>query len=179
MLKKRDLHECHSLYSLMIDPAVFPYVRYKSQSYEEYLFATKQLIVEEEQKTAISRTILDELGHPIGTIDLYDIVNKTGFLATWIGIPYFGKGYNQRAKESFFAELFFEHGIETVYLKIRKQNIRSKKAVEKLPYAQLANEIKPLMYQMINHAQPIYDLYQVERSSFLEGCAAFPQDIAT
>ncbi|SFT09765.1 hypothetical protein SAMN05428962_4367 [Paenibacillus sp. BC26] len=105
MLKKRDLHECHSLYNLMMDPAVFPYVRYKCQCYEEYLFVTKQLIGEEERGTCISRTILDEVGHPIGTIDLYDIVNQTGFLATWIGAPYFGQGYNQRAKEAFLTEL--------------------------------------------------------------------------
>lgn len=168
MLKKRDLHECHSLYNLMMDPAVFPYVRYRCQSYEEYLFKTKQLIVEEEQETCISRTILNEMGHPIGTIDLYDIVNKTGFLATCIGIPYFGKGYNQRAKESFFTILFFEHNIETVFLKIRKQNIRSMKAVEKLPYAKLANDINQQIYKSINNTQQIYDLYQVERLGFLE-----------
>lgn len=44
----------------MMDPAVSPYVRYQCQSYEEYLFLTKQLMVEEEQKTVISRTILNE-----------------------------------------------------------------------------------------------------------------------
>ncbi|WP_261808126.1 GNAT family N-acetyltransferase [Paenibacillus sp. N3.4] len=157
MLKKRDLHECHSLYNLMMDPAVFPYIRYKCQFYEEYLFITKQLIVEEELETCISRTILNEMGHPIGTIELYDIVNKTGFLATWIGTPYFGKGYNKRAKESFFTELFLEHNIEIVFLKIRKQNIRSKKAVEKLPYAKLANDINYQIYKSLNNTQQIYD----------------------
>ncbi|WFR61676.1 hypothetical protein P9222_25300 [Paenibacillus amylolyticus] len=88
MLKKRDLQECHSLYSLMRDPAVSPYVRYLYQSYEEYLFLTKQLMAEEEQKTVISRTILNETGQPIGTIDLYHIERHTGFLATWIGSPF-------------------------------------------------------------------------------------------
>ncbi len=179
MIKKRDLHECHSLYHLLVDPAVFPYVRYKPQSYEEYLFATKQLIVEEEQGTCISRTILNETGQPIGSIDLYDIVNHTGFLATWIGIPYFGKGYNQLAKDAFFTELFLEHGIETVFLKIRKQNIRSKKAVEKLPYVTLANELNPYMYTRINQTEQIYDLYQVERSAFLDNSHVIQQEIAT
>lgn len=168
MLKRRDLFECHSLYNLMMDPAVFPYVRNKCQSYEEYLFITRQLIVEEEQETCISRTILNEMGHPIGTIDLYNIVNKTGFLATWIGSPYFGKGYNQQAKESFLTELFLEHHIEMVLLKIRKQNIRSKKAVEKLPYVKLANDIKQQLFESINNSQQIYDLYYVERIDFLE-----------
>ncbi|MUT68109.1 GNAT family N-acetyltransferase [Paenibacillus sp. NEAU-GSW1] len=168
MLKKRDLHECHSLYLLMSDPDIFPYVRYKSQSYDHYVFITKQLMIQEEQGACISRTILSEAGHPIGTIDLYDIENKTGFLATWIGLPYFGKGHNQRAKEAFFTELFLEHEMETVYVKIRKHNIRSKKAMEKLPYAKLANEHNLSIYRRINEKETVYDLYQVERESFLE-----------
>ncbi|UPK46393.1 GNAT family N-acetyltransferase [Paenibacillus pabuli] len=167
MLKKRDLHECHSLYDFMVDSAVYPYVRHKCQSYDEYVFATKQVIDEEEQHTCISRTILNELGHPIGTIDLYHIEHKTGFLATWIGAPFFGKGYNQRAKEAFFAELFLQHEIETVFLKIRKQNIRSKKAVGKLPYIKLANEIYREVYTSINNTELIYDLYYVNRSDFI------------
>lgn len=179
MLKKRDVHECYSLYNLMIDPSVFPYVRYRCQSYEEYLFITKQLVVEEEQGTCISRTILNEMGHPIGTIDLYDIVNKAGFLATWIGTPYFGKGYNQQAKESFFTELFLVHNIETVFMKIRKQNIRSRKAIEKLPYAKLANDINQQIYKSINNTQQIYDLYQVEWLGFLEFSKVMHQEVAT
>jgi len=179
MLKKRDLHECHSLYNLMMDPVVFPYVRCKCQSYEEYLFITKQLIAQEEQETCISRTILNEMGHPIGTIDLYNIVNNTGFLATWIGTPYFGKGYNQRAKESFFADLFLQHHIETVFMKIRKQNIRSKKAVEKLPYVKLANDTNHEVYHSINSMEQIYDLYHVERLDFLERSEIMQQVVAT
>lgn len=168
ILKKHDLHECHSLYHLMADPAVFPYVRHKCQSYEEYLFITKQLINLEMQGTSISRTIMNELGQPIGTIQLYDIANRTGFLATWIGAPYFGLGYNKRAKEAFFTELFLVHHIETVFLKIRKQNIRSKKAVAKLPYVQLVNDLQPQLYESINSMQEVYDLYQVERARFLQ-----------
>lgn len=179
MLKKRDLHDCHSLYNLMMDPAVFPYVRNKCLCYEEYLFLTKQIIFEEENDICMSRTILNEMGHPIGTIELYDIVNRTGFLATWIGSPYFGKGYNQQAKESFFTELFLENNIDTVFLKIRKQNIRSKKAVEKLPYAQLANDTHPHKYASINHNQFIYDLYKVERLCFLENSRVMQQEVAT
>ena len=46
------------------------------------------------------------------------------------------------AKETFFKELFFELGIETVFMRIRKKNIRSLKAAEKLPYAVMANETR-------------------------------------
>lgn len=179
MLKKRDLQECHTLYSLMVDPAVSPYVRYSCQSYEEYLFLTKQLIAEEEQKTVISRTILNETGQPIGTIDLYHIVNNTGFLATWIGSPYFGNGYSQQAKSSFFVELFLEHAIETVFMKIRKQNIRSSKAAQKLPYVKLANDVYPDVFQSINAKEQIYDLYHVQRSTFFENSMDLHHVVAT
>jgi len=179
MLKKRDLHECHALYSLLMDPAVSPYVRYQCQSHEEYLFLTKQLMDEEEQRTTISRTILNEAGVPIGTIDLYHIVNHTGFLATWIGAPYFGNGYSQRAKSVFLSEVFLEHAIETVFMKIRKQNIRSSKAAQKLPYVKLANDLHDEVYQSINAKEQIYDLYQVERMDFFENSTILNQVVAT
>ncbi|MCR2807088.1 GNAT family N-acetyltransferase [Paenibacillus soyae] len=179
MIKKRDLHECHSLFQLLMDPAVFPYVRYPCRSYEQYLFVTKKLIVEEERKTCVSRTILDEMGRPIGTIELYNIVDRVGFLATWIGAPYFGKGYNQRAKDAFFTELFMEQEIDTVFLKIRKQNTRSRMAAQKLPYAVLANEINESLYKSINDGREIYDLYRVDRSDFLDNGNVIPQGVAT
>ena len=70
MLKHRDLLETNELYQLLIHPSVFPYVRHKATSPEEYLFMTKQIIEEEALGKTISRTILDEWGQPIGTIKL-------------------------------------------------------------------------------------------------------------
>lgn len=119
------------------------------------------------------------MGHPIGTIDLYDIVHATGFMATWIGAPYFGKGFNGRAKDLFLTELFMEHGIETVFLKIRKHNIRSMKAIEKLPYFTLANDRNEPLYKKINASQDVFELFQVERSKFLARCGAMQQGVAT
>lgn len=55
---------------------------------------------------------LNELGKPIGQIGLFDIQENEGFLGTWIGVPFQGKGHNQIAKELFFSELFFQKGIE-------------------------------------------------------------------
>ncbi len=68
MLKKRELHECHELFDLMTHPDVFPFVRHKATSYEEFLFMTKQTMEAEDRGELISRTILDEWGSPIGTI---------------------------------------------------------------------------------------------------------------
>ncbi|MDE5414389.1 GNAT family N-acetyltransferase [Alkalihalobacterium chitinilyticum] len=166
MLRKRELSDCHELYDLMIDPAVFPFVRHKANSYEEYLFLTKQTIEAEERGELISRTITDEWGNPIGTINLFDVQDGTGFLGTWIGKPYFGKGYNQLAKDAFFSELFFELDIQTVFMRIRKENTRSIKAAQKLPYNTLANEIRTDVYQYINANGPTYDLFQTEKDQY-------------
>ncbi len=112
MLKKRDLHDCHALFDLMTHPDVFPFVRQKANCYDEFIFITKQTIESEERGELISRTILDEWGAPIGTINLYDIQDNAGFLGTWLGKPYHGKGYNNLAKDAFFEELFLKQALK-------------------------------------------------------------------
>lgn len=166
MLKKRELQDCNVLYELMTHPDVFPYVRQKAASYDEFLFMTKQTIEAEERGELISRTILDEWGAPIGTISLYDIENQSGFLGTWLGKPFHGKGYNRLAKDSFFQELFYELGIETVYMRIRKVNIRSKKAAEKLPFVIQVNESRKTLYNQLNANETVYDLYEIPKDLY-------------
>lgn len=165
MLKKRDLHDSHVLYELMVDPAVFPFVRQKAYSYEEYLFLTKQTIEAEERGELISRTILDEWGNPIGTITLFDVQEKAGSRnLAWQ--PYHGKGYNKLAKDSFFSELFYELDIETIFMRIRKINIRSIKAAEKLQYVNLANETRKAVYDEINAHEEVYNLYEIPKDQY-------------
>jgi RimJ/RimL family protein N-acetyltransferase len=166
MIKKRDLQDCHVLFDLMVHPEVFPFVRQKANSYEEFLFMSKSTIEAEERGELISRTIVDEWGNPIGTINLFDIENSAGFLGTWIGKPFHGKGYNQPAKEAFFQELFYELGMETIFMRIRKVNIRSQKAAEKLPYVIKANELRPSIYEQLNAAGDVYDLYEIPKDLY-------------
>ncbi|RXJ00389.1 N-acetyltransferase [Anaerobacillus alkaliphilus] len=165
-IKKRDLTDCHKLYELMIDPAVFPFVRQKANSYDEFLFLTKQTIEAEERGEIISRTICDEWGNPIGTINLFDVNEQAGFLGTWLGKPFHGKGYNQVAKDAFFNELFYELSIDSVFMRIRTVNIRSRMAAEKLPYVSLANQTRKDIFYQINTDEIIYDLYQIEKDQF-------------
>ncbi|WP_096271427.1 GNAT family N-acetyltransferase [Paucisalibacillus globulus] len=167
MLKKRDLHEVPVLFELMSHPDVFPYVRHKATTSDEFYFITKKTIEAEEQGELISRTIVDEFQQPIGTINLFDIENNHGFLATWIGQPYFGKGYNRAAKEQFFDELFFDYEIETIFMKVRKTNVRSTKAVLKLPYVALGNTIYPEVYQKVNQLEEIYDIFAISKEHYL------------
>ncbi|MFE8702032.1 GNAT family N-acetyltransferase [Cytobacillus sp. FJAT-54145] len=166
MLKKRDLHDSHALYELMTHPDVFPFVRQKAYSYDEFLFLTKQTIEAEERGEIISRTILDEWGTPIGTINLFDVEGNAGFLGTWLGKPFHGKGYNQLAKDHFFEELFYELGIETVFMRIRMINLRSQKAAEKLPYVIHANETRKSLFDEINKVETIYNLYEIPKDLY-------------
>lgn len=166
MLKHRDLHDTAPLYELLKDPAVFPYVRQKATSAEEYMFMTKQLMEEEQNGTAISRTITDEWGQPIGTISIFDIQDGAGFLGTWIGKPYHGLGYNQKAKMNFLSELFFVHDFHTVFLRIRKQNERSKTAALKLPYVVDASETNAALYEEINQGETKFHLFKIPKDLF-------------
>ncbi|MFC5560303.1 GNAT family N-acetyltransferase [Ureibacillus thermophilus] len=166
MLKPRDLFETNELYQLLIHPSVFPYVRHKATSPEEYLFMTKQIIEEEALGKTISRTILDEWGQPIGTISLYDIQDGAGFLGTWIGAPFQGKGYNQIAKREFLSEIFFKYNFHTVFLRIRKENEKSKRASLKLQYVISANELHPTLYEEINSGEAKFDLYKIPKDLF-------------
>jgi RimJ/RimL family protein N-acetyltransferase len=167
MLKIRELHEVPALFELMVDPEVFPYVRQKANSVDEFYFLTKQTIEAEENRELISRTILDEYEQPIGTINLFDIEENYGFLATWIGKPYFGKGYNRLAKDAFFDELFHHHEIEGIFMKVRKTNIRSMRAVRKLPFITLANETFPEVFRAINPEEELYDLFLISKDNYL------------
>lgn len=167
MLKMRDLHEVPMLYELMAHPDVFPYVRHKANNSDEFYFITKQTMEAEENGELISRTIMDEYYQPIGTINLFDIHENHGFLATWIGQPYFGKGYNQQAKEQFFDMLFSSYTIEGIFMKVRKTNMRSLKAVLKLPYAALGNDIYPDVYGKVNKEADIYDLFVITKDNYL------------
>ncbi|MCE4047347.1 MULTISPECIES: GNAT family N-acetyltransferase [Bacillaceae] len=167
MLKKRELEDCAVLFEMMKHPDVFPFVRQKAASYEEYLFITKQTIEAEEKGELISRTILDEWHNPIGTINLYDIQDGIGFLGTWIGKPYHGKGYNKIAKELFFSEAFFELNINSILMRIREHNLRSVKAAEKLPYAVHANETRKSIVEKLKEETGVsYELFEVPKDVF-------------
>lgn len=166
MLKKRDLQEVPVLFELSSHPDVYPYIRHKAETVDEFYFLTKQLMEKELQGELVTRTILDEYEHPIGTINLYDIQNRSGFLATWLGAEYFGKGYNKPAKQAFFDELFFQLDIETIFMKIRKTNTRSLKAISKLEYVVHGNALYPEVYTSINHDKDVYELFAITKEHY-------------
>ncbi|WP_404451453.1 GNAT family N-acetyltransferase [Virgibacillus necropolis] len=167
MLKKRDLHEVPALFELIKHPDVYPFVRHKAETSDEFYFITRQTMEAEENGELISRTILDEFQQPIGTINLFDMQQQHGFLATWVGQPYFGKGYNKEAKELFFEEIFFQHDIKGIFMKIQKSNVRSLKAILKIPYVALGNTFYPDVYQAINQKNDVYELFVISKDHYM------------
>jgi RimJ/RimL family protein N-acetyltransferase len=167
LLRKRDIHDSNALFELMSHPEVFPYVREKAQTIDEYMFVMKSLIDAEENGELISRVITDDYGRLAGTINLFDIQNKTGYLATWLGKPFHGQGYNKMAKELFFQELYENHQIENILIKIRKVNVRSIQAIKKFSYIEPANTLFEEEYNRINENGDLYDLYVVNKMKFL------------
>src|SRR5699024_81414 len=174
MLKKRDLNEVPTLFELSSHSDVYPYIRQKVRTVDEYYLLTKQTIEAEHDGELISRTILDEYEQPIGTINLYDIYDKSGFLATWVGQPHFGKGYNQLAKQEFLDELFFSLPIDTVFMKVRKTNLRSLKAVSKMAYIEHANELYPDVCHSNNKSGEVYYLFVITKEHYAS-CMQFAQ----
>lgn len=170
MLKNYELSdlELHLLFEQMIHPEVYPFVRLKADTIEQFRFIIKQALEAELRGEIISRVIFNASNKPIGAIHLFDIHNQAGFLGTWIGKDYHGKGYNQLAKEQFLYELFYEKGISNVFMRIRHENIRSKRATEKLPYTEKANHTQRDLFKQINKNEYIYDLYEVKRDTFIE-----------
>ncbi|MBO1132764.1 N-acetyltransferase, partial [Bacillus paramycoides] len=73
---------------------------------------------------------------------------------------------NKLAKDSFFSELFYELDIETIFMRIRKINIRSIKAAEKLQYVNLANETRKAVYDEINANEEVYNLYEIPKDQY-------------
>lgn len=166
MIKRRELQECNELFELLSHPSVFPFVRQKAKTADEFWFMTNQLIEDEENGKVVSRTITDDWGQPIGTITLYDVQDGAGFLGTWIGAPFQGKGYNQKAKELFLKELFFELDFQCVFLKIRKENTKSLRAAAKLGYVMDAKESHPSLYEEINQGEKQFELLKIQRDTF-------------
>ncbi|MFC4559798.1 GNAT family N-acetyltransferase [Virgibacillus kekensis] len=102
-----------------------------------------EFILEEEKKqTHYSRMILNEHQELIGVITLKDIdkLNKNCHIGTWIGHPFWGKGYNQAAKNKILHTAFTELELDHVFAGAKATNKRSQKSQGKIPYIRLGVE---------------------------------------
>lgn len=94
---------------------------------------------EERMGNQLSRVIFNEQEKLIGIITLKSIDRqaKTAHVGTWIGAQYWGKGYNELAKEEMFKIAFEQLQLELVFAGAKLSNQRSIAAQKKLSYITL------------------------------------------
>lgn len=113
----------------------------KVEDTEQFILFTKE---EEQNKRSISRAILNEAHEVIGVTTLKHInfEKKRCHIGSWLGYPYWGKGYNECAKKEILTLAFQELDLDYVFAGAKIINTRSQKAQEKLPYISLHVENK-------------------------------------
>ncbi|MFD2130349.1 GNAT family N-acetyltransferase [Pseudogracilibacillus auburnensis] len=140
-------------------------------SYEGTVHFIEFIREQEKFKKQYSRVILNEEKKLIGVITLKDIdlTNKTSHIGTWIGFPYWGKGYNQLAKKDILYDAFTKLDLEFVFAGAKKSNMRSQRAQAKLPYVKANVEKEfPTEYQKLSsrlNEQCILNV--IEKKTFL------------
>ncbi|MBE5104193.1 GNAT family N-acetyltransferase [Bacillus thuringiensis] len=139
-----DLQYANVIFELSSDPPVKNALGIQVETVQD----TKAFIlfaIEEEQKGhSLSRVIVNEGNEIIGLTTLKHIncEKKQSHIGSWLGYPYWGKGYNEAAKKEIFKIAFLDLQLTYVFAGAKTTNIRSLKAQEKLPYISLHVENK-------------------------------------
>ncbi|MGE7881084.1 GNAT family N-acetyltransferase [Bacillus sp. NPDC094077] len=139
-----DLRYANVIFELSSNPHVKNALGIKVEKLED----TKAFILfalEEERKNhSLSRVIINETNEIIGLTTLKHINDekKQSHIGSWLGYPYWGKGYNEAAKKEIFKIAFLDLQLSYVFAGAKTNNIRSLKAQEKLPYISLHVENK-------------------------------------
>lgn len=115
---------------------VVKYLTFRNKRIED-VFTFLNIMQKEEQSGGTRcRFILDEKERFICTTTLSNISFQThsAAIGTWIDREYWGKGYNSKSKKLILTDAFENLGLEKVFIGADRENIRSRKAQEKLGY---------------------------------------------
>lgn len=174
LLMPHDIKYAKSISSLSSQPQVRePLGLSEDQTSVEGTIQFIEFMQEQEKLgTQYSRVIFNENNELIGIITLKDIdkTKKTCEIGTWIGYPYWGKGYNELAKKEILYTAFAEMDLEYVFVAVKKTNIRSQKAQAKLPYIRMNVQHEfPEKYKKVQEQLKVPCLLNViERNTFLK-----------
>lgn len=124
------------LYELSKDPEVHKHLNFDNPSFESTKEFVRYVIKAEEIGNEVSRVILNKEQKVVGVITLMNInyVQSHCHIGFWIGKEYWGKGYIQDALNQMLTLAFDELNLNLVFAGARKENIRSQKFQEKIPY---------------------------------------------
>lgn len=134
-----DLRYANVIFKLSSDPHVKNALGIKVEKIEDTKAFLLFAIEEERQKRSLSRMIVNEENEIIGLTTLKHInyEKKQSHIGSWLGYPYWGKGYNAAAKKEIFKIAFLDLQLSYVFAGAKTNNVRSLKAQEKLPYISL------------------------------------------
>ncbi|MFY0544545.1 GNAT family N-acetyltransferase [Brevibacillus sp. H7] len=138
-LQPHDLAYAERIYTLVTDPAVKEQLGVNDQSVEDTKHYIRFISEEEQEGKSISRVVFNENDELIGitTLMFIDREKRRCHIGSWLGKDYWGKGYNQQAKEAILRIAFLDLELDVVFAGAKQSNIRSQKAQEKLPYVSL------------------------------------------
>ncbi|GBF12264.1 GNAT family N-acetyltransferase [Tepidibacillus sp. HK-1] len=125
-----------NMYNYLKKEEVKRYLDLPLFSYQAYTEWLKQIEWLEWIGQAYHRTIWNQNGEMIGGVFLLKIDedNRVAEMGTWIRKRDWGKGFNQQLKEKALNDTFEEMNIEVVLFFVDQENLRSIKALQKLPY---------------------------------------------
>lgn len=170
-LVPHDLSYAERMFTLVTDPDVKQVLSLQDESVEDTKGFIRHIKEEEAAGKAVSRVILDEKNELIGvtTLMFIDKEKQSCHIGSWLGKDYWGKGYNQLAKEEILKIAFLELGLDIVFAGARASNIRSQKAQEKLPYISLnVEEEYPQEHEsLVNRQQQPCVLHAFTKADFL------------
>lgn len=132
------LHEKYAqrVQDLHNHPLVSGVLGLENQTVQDKMNFFQRMNEEEASRITISRIILNEEQQCIGitTLMFIDHEKKSCHLGSWLGVDYWGEGYNEQAKEAILKIAFDELKLDRVFLGARKTNERSIAAQRKLPF---------------------------------------------
>ncbi|HDR7791932.1 TPA: GNAT family N-acetyltransferase [Bacillus luti] len=166
-----DLRYTNVIFKLSSDPHVKNALGIKVEKIEDTKAFLLFAIEEEHQKRSLSRMIVNEANEVIGLTTLKQInyEKKQSHIGSWLGYPYWGKGYNEAAKKEIFKIAFLDLQLSYVFAGAKTNNIRSLKAQEKLPYisSHVENKFPDEHAALEKEVRSPCSLHVVSREKFL------------
>lgn len=173
---KHNLKFCEEIHHLSSNPHVKNALGLPGGGVESTERFVKTVLQEEEQGKTISRVIIDEYKKIIGITTLMHInrQSKSCHIGSWLGYEYWSKGYNQASKIEILKIAFEDLKLNYVFAGARKENIRSQKAQEKLPFIRLhiESEFPEEHRQLIKRERKpcvLHGFYRDDFFNYLEG----------
>lgn len=135
-LVKNDLKYAKQIFELSSNPGVKDVLGIKVDKIEDTIDFINFIVEEDKNGKVISRVILNENDEVVGHTALKHINRGDGIchIGTWIGVQYWGRGYNEASKIAILKIAFDELNMDYVFAGAKASNIRSRRAQEKLPY---------------------------------------------